>query len=181
VARRRQVPRWLQVYSDPVQHAAIAATVAAPLAVRAGPRVLGTAVIASLVIDVDHAVAARSIRPRDMTALDQRPRTHSLLVAAMAGGLVAAAAGSAHGWAAFAGLGSHLLHDSGDRAAPTPLFWPFREARQLGRRRQLAGTLLLTIGSAAVGRGAGHGRAPGAVGAGGGGGAARRRTTSARP
>lgn len=151
------MPRWLQVYSDPVQHAGIAAAVAAPLAVRAGPRVLGTAIVAALVIDVDHAVAARSIRPRDMTALDQRPQTHSLLVAATAGGLVAAVAGPAHGWAVFAGLGSHLLHDSGDRAAPTPLLWPFRPARQLGRRRQLAGTLLLTIGSAAVARGAARG------------------------
>jgi membrane-bound metal-dependent hydrolase YbcI (DUF457 family) len=152
VARRRPVVRWLQVYSDPVQHAGIAVAVTAPLAERAGPRMLGTAMIAALAIDVDHAVAARSIRPREMTSLAQRPRTHSLLVAATAGGLVAAVAGPAHGWAAFAGLGSHLLHDSGDRAAPTPLLWPFGPARQLGRRRQIAGTLLLTIGSAAITR-----------------------------
>jgi membrane-bound metal-dependent hydrolase YbcI (DUF457 family) len=180
VARRRPQPRRLQVYSDPVQHAAIAVVVAAPLAARVGRRVLATAMTAALVIDVDHAVAAGSIRPRDTTALAQRPRTHSLLTATAAGGLVAAAAGPVHGWAAFAGLGSHLLHDAGDRAAPTPLLWPFGPARQLGRRRQLAGTLLLTIGSAAVGWAAAHERAAAAVRADGAGAAARQRTGSAR-
>ena len=51
-----------------------------------------------------------------------------------------------------AGLGSHLLHDAGDRAAPTPLLWPAAPARQLGRRRQLAGTAALALASAAVAR-----------------------------
>ena len=180
MARRRQEPRWLRVYSDPVQHAAIAAAVVAPLAPRAGRRVLGTAMTAALVIDVDHVVAARSIRVRDTIALAQRPCTHSLLTAAVAGALVAVTAGPMHGWAAFAGLGSHLLHDAGDRSAPTPLLWPVRPARQLGRRRQLAGTLLLTVGSAAVARAAAHGRAPAAGGADGAGPAAGWRTGSAR-
>ena len=158
MAPGRQDLRWLQVYSDPVQHAAIAAAVVAPLAASADRRVLATAVTAALVIDVDHAVAARSVRVRDTTALVQRPRTHSLLTAAAAGSLVAAAAGPVHGWAVFAALGSHLLHDAGDRAAPTPVLWPFRPARQLGRRRQLAGTLLLTVGSFVIGRAAARGR-----------------------
>lgn len=180
MARRRQQPRWLRVYSDPVQHAAIAATVVAPLAGRAGPRVLATGMAAALVIDVDHVVAARSIRVRDTIALAQRPRAHSLVTAVAAGAVVTAAAGPMHGWAAFAGLGSHLLHDAGDRAAPTPLLWPFKPARQLGRRRQLAGTVLLTIGSAAIARAAAPGRAPAAGGADGDGSAAERRTGSAR-
>ena len=180
MARRRQEPRWLRVYSDPLQHAAIAAAVAAPLTPWAGRRVLGTAVTAALVIDVDHAVAARSIRTRHTTALSQRPRTHSLLTATAAGALVTVAAGPLHGWAAFAGLVSHLLHDAGDRAAPTPVLWPLRPARQLGRRRQLAGTLLLTAGSAAVGRFSAHGGARAAAGAASAGEAADRRTTSGR-
>jgi membrane-bound metal-dependent hydrolase YbcI (DUF457 family) len=154
MARDRQELRWLRVYSDPVQHAAIAAAVVSPLVSHAGRPVLGTAVTAALVIDVDHAVAARSFWPGDTTALAQRPRTHSIVTAAAAGALVAAAAGPIHGWAAFAGLGSHLLHDAGDRAAPTPVLWPLRPARQLGRRRQLAGTALLTIASAAIARAA---------------------------
>jgi membrane-bound metal-dependent hydrolase YbcI (DUF457 family) len=179
VARGGEELRWLQVYSDPVQHAMIAAVVVAPLAAR-DRRVLGTAVTAALVIDVDHAVAARSVRVRDTTALAQRPPTHSLLTAAAVGSLVAAAAGPAHGWAVFAALGSHLLHDAGDRAAPTPVLWPFRPARQLGRRRQLAGTLLLTMGSFAIGRAAARGRAPAVADAGSAGAAAPRRTASAR-
>ena len=149
--RRRSEISRLRVYSDPFQHAAIAAVVVAPLAARAPRGVLGTAVAAALLIDLDHVIAARSVRVRDTTGLDQRPVSHSVLVATLAAALVTARAGPLHGWAAFAALGSHLLHDAGDTAAATPLLWPFRPARQLGRRRQLAGTLLLTTASAAVG------------------------------
>ena len=146
------VARRVRVYSDPLQHAALAALVVAPLAARTDRQVLRTAVVAAWVIDVDHAVAARSARPRYTTALPARPRTHSLLTAAGAGCLVWIAGGPWHGWSAFAALGSHLLHDAGDRAAPTPVLWPFRPARQLGRRVQVAGTVALTMASAAAGR-----------------------------
>ena len=148
--RRSEISR-VRIYSDPLQHAAIAAVVVAPLAPRAPRGVLTTAVAAALLIDLDHVIAARSVRARHTTGLDRRPVSHSLLAAALAAALVTARAGPLHGWAAFAALGSHLLHDAGDTAAPTPLLWPFRPARQLGRRRQLAGTLLLTTASAAVG------------------------------
>ena len=144
--------RLVRVYSDPLQHAALAALVVAPLAAQTRQRVLVTAVTAALVIDLDHVVAARSARPRATTALSARPRTHSLLTAAGVGCVAWTAGGPAHGWAAFAALGSHLLHDAGDRAAPTPVLWPWRPARQLGRRMQLAGTVALTMGSAAAGR-----------------------------
>ena len=140
--------RALQTYTDPLQHAVIAATVAAPL----GRAAVRAAVAAALVIDLDHAVAARSVRVRDTTGLDTRPRTHSLVTAVGAGATVAAAAGPVHGWAAFGALVSHLLHDAGDRAAPTPMLWPFAPARQLGRRRQLAGTAVLVLVSVAISR-----------------------------
>ena len=143
--------RLVRVYSDPLQHAALAALVVAPLAARTRQRVLGTAITASLVIDLDHVVAARSARPRNTTALSARPRTHSLLTAAGVGCVVWAVGEPWHGWAAFAALASHLLHDAGDRAAPTPVLWPWQPARQLGRRTQLVGTVALTIGSAAAG------------------------------
>jgi membrane-bound metal-dependent hydrolase YbcI (DUF457 family) len=141
----------VRVYSDPLQHAALAALVVAPLAARTDSRVLRTALAAALVIDVDHVVAARSARVRDTTALPVRPLTHSLLTAAGVGCALWAAAGPWHGWSAFAALGSHLLHDAGDRAAPTPVLWPWLPARQLGRRVQLAGTVALTAGSAVAG------------------------------
>jgi membrane-bound metal-dependent hydrolase YbcI (DUF457 family) len=167
----------VQVYTDPLQHMAIAAAVAGPLVPHAGARVLATAAAAALVIDVDHAVAARSLRIRDTTSLAARPPTHSLLTALGAGAVVGAAAGPLHGWAAFGGLASHLLHDAGDRGAPTPLLWPFAPARQLGRRWQLAATTALALGSAAISRApAGARRAPSAAGAGGGGAAAHPRT-----
>ena len=142
----------IRVYSDPLQHAAIAAAVAAPLVPRGGRGVLVTAVAAATVIDVDHAVAARSLRLRATTSLATRPRSHSLLTALAAGTAMTAAAGPAHGWAAFGALVSHLLHDAGDDAAPTPVLWPFAPARQLGRRWQLAATAALMLGSVAVSR-----------------------------
>jgi membrane-bound metal-dependent hydrolase YbcI (DUF457 family) len=144
--------RRLQIYTDPLQHALIAAGVTAPLVPRGGRRLLATAVVAALVIDLDHAVAARSVRVRHTTGLAVRPRTHSLVTAAGAAALIGARRGPLHGWAAFAGLVSHLLHDAGDRAAPTPLFWPFAPARQLGRRWQLLGTTTLALASVAISR-----------------------------
>jgi hypothetical protein len=132
--------------------------------------VIATAVAPALVIDVDHAVAARSVRIRDTTSLATRPRAHSLLTALGAGAVATAAAGPLHGWAAFAGLSSHLLHDAGDRAAPTPLLWPFAPARQLGRRVQVAGTALLALGSVAISRATAttsRGRSYGVAGGGG--------------
>jgi membrane-bound metal-dependent hydrolase YbcI (DUF457 family) len=183
-APRRDLAAALRTYTDPVQHALIAATVTAPLVPRAGRRVLGTAVAVSTVIDADHIVAARSARVRNTTALAERPRTHSVLTAVATGATVSAVAGPWHGWAAFAGLVSHLLHDAGDRAAPTPLLWPFAPARQIGRRRQLAGTVLLTMASAAIAYAAAAAsareRAPGPADVDGGHASAGPRTASAR-
>src|SRR3954467_7449967 len=172
---QRDLAWRVRVCSDPLQHAAIAAVVVAPLAAQTNGRVFATAVAAALVIDVDHAVAARSFRPRHTTALPRRPPSHSppparrppshsLLAAACAGALVSAAAGPAHGWAAFAALGSHLLHDAGDDAAPTPVLWPGRPAGQLGRRAQLLGTLALTTASALAGSAAARERSRAAAG-----------------
>jgi membrane-bound metal-dependent hydrolase YbcI (DUF457 family) len=159
--------RALQVYTDPLQHAAIAATVAAPL----GRRAVRAAITAALVIDLDHAVAARSVRVRDTTGLDTRPRTHSLVTALAIGLAVGLRRGPAQGWAVFSGLVSHFLHDAGDRAAPTPMLWPFAPARQLGRRRQIVFTAALVAVSFAAAaasrrrtssawRGSGGGTAP---------------------
>src|SRR4051794_12886041 len=136
MARRSTTARRVQVYTDPLQHALIAAAVAAPLVRPAGRRVLATAVAAALVIDVDHVMAARSLRIRDTTALPTRPRTHSLVTAAAAGAAMAGAGGRVQGGAVFGSLASHLLHDAGARAAPTRVLWPFAPARQYGRRAQ---------------------------------------------
>ena len=177
-SRRTTAATRLRIYSDPLQHALIAAAVAGPLVPRAGRGVLATAVAPALAIDVDHVLAARSVRVRATTSLATRPRTHSLLTAVVVGAAVTAAAGPLHGWAATGGLVSHLLHDAGDRAAPTPLLWPLRPARQIGRRRQVAGTAALALASAAVsGAWAAAGRRrSSSAGAGDGAGTARPRT-----
>jgi membrane-bound metal-dependent hydrolase YbcI (DUF457 family) len=138
--------RAVQVYTDPLQHAVIAATVAAPL----GRAAVRAAIIAALVIDIDHAVAARSVRIRHTTGLDTRPRTHSLVTALAAGLAVTRARGPVQGWAVFGGLVSHFLHDAGDHAAPTPMLWPFAPARQLGRKRQVVFTAALAAVSLAA-------------------------------
>jgi hypothetical protein len=145
--RRKKRPSRLQVYSDPLQHSLIAAAVVAPLVPRVGTRVLGTAVVAATAIDVDHAIAARSFRVAATTSLSRRPPSHNVFTALGAGAMVSAAAGVAHGWAAFSALTSHLLHDAGDSAAPTPVLWPIVPAQQLGRRWQLVGTGALLLGS----------------------------------
>jgi membrane-bound metal-dependent hydrolase YbcI (DUF457 family) len=106
--------------------------------------------VAALVIDLDHAVAARSVRLRATTGLDTRPRTHSLVTALAVALLVTRRRGPVQGWAVFGGLVSHFLHDAGDRAAPTPMLWPFAPARQLGRRRQVVFTAALVAVSFAA-------------------------------
>ena len=145
------VRRYALAAADPFAHALVAAAVAAPL----GRRAIVTAVVAGTAIDVDHVVAARSARPRAMLSLDTRPRSHTLLGAVAAGAAGAAAGGPVHGWAAFAGLASHLLRDAADDAAPTPLLWPLAAPRQIGRKRAAAGIAALALVSWLLSVGAG--------------------------
>ena len=138
--------RYLVAGADPFAHALLAAAVVAPL----GRRPMLTAVVAGTLIDVDHAIAARSARPSAMLTLRTRPRSHTLLATGAAATLGTAAGGPLHGWAAFAGLTSHLLRDASDDAAPTPLLWPLRPPRQIGRARATAGVTALALGSWAI-------------------------------
>jgi LexA-binding, inner membrane-associated putative hydrolase len=138
--------RLLLAAADPVVHALIAAVVVAPLG--RGPVL--TAVAAGTLIDVDHPIAARSARPAAMTSLAARPRSHNLLATLGVGTIGALAGGPRHGWAAFAGLTSHLLRDASDDAAPTPLLWPWSPPRQISRRAALVGITALTAGSWAL-------------------------------
>jgi len=140
--------RYLVAASDPFAHALLAAAVAAPL----GGAPVRTAVAAGTLIDVDHVVAARSLRLAPMLSLPVRPRSHALGVAVALGAVVVAAGGPRHGWAAFAGLASHLLRDASDTNAPTPLLWPLAAPRQIGRGPAVAGVAALALGSWAVSR-----------------------------
>ena len=140
--------RYLLAASDPFAHALLAAAVAAPL----GGAPVRTAVAAGTLIDVDHAVAARSLRIEPMLSLPARPRSHALGVAVVLGGIGVAIGGPRHGWAAFAGLASHLLRDASDEQAPTPLLWPLAAPRQISRAAAVAGVAALVLGSWAISR-----------------------------
>jgi LexA-binding, inner membrane-associated putative hydrolase len=140
--------RYAVAAADPFAHALLAAAVVAPL----GRRAMATAVVAGTAIDVDHVVAARSAHPRAMLSLDTRPRSHTLLGAVALGAAATALGGPVHGWAAFAGLASHLLRDASDDAAPTPLLWPWSPPRQISRRTAFAGLAALAAGSFALSR-----------------------------
>jgi LexA-binding, inner membrane-associated putative hydrolase len=140
--------RYIVAGADPFLHALLAAAVVAPL----GRRAMATAVVAGTLIDVDHIVAARSARPGALIGLEFRPRSHALLGTVAAASLGAAVGGATHGWAAFAGLASHLLRDASDDAAPTPLLWPFRPPRQIGRAPAAAGIAALALASYALSR-----------------------------
>jgi hypothetical protein len=136
--------RYLVAAADPFAHALLAVAVTAPL----GRRAVLTAVMTGTAIDVDHVVAA-------------------LLAAAAAGAGGALAGGPVHGWAAFAGLASHLLRDASDDAAPTPLLWPWAPPRQIGRRWAVAGVAALALGSWMLSRRAAAAARPTSADAGG--------------
>jgi hypothetical protein len=167
------VSRYLVAATDPVAHALLAAAVVAPL----GRGAVRTAVVAGTVIDVGHIVAARSARPRALIGLETRPRSHALLGAVALGAVGTLAGGITHGWAAFAGLASHLLRDAADDAAPTPLLWPWQPPRQIERAWAAAGVAALTLGSVGISRlAAGRACRPSAAAAGDGGDTAPPRT-----
>ena len=138
--------RYLVAGSDPLLHALLAAAVVAPL----GRRPMLTAVVAGTLIDVDHVIAARSARPSAMLSLRTRPPSHALLATVAAAAIGTAAGGPLHGWAAYAGLTSHLLRDASDDAAPTPLLWPWAPARQIGPAAAAGGIAALALGSWAI-------------------------------
>jgi membrane-bound metal-dependent hydrolase YbcI (DUF457 family) len=154
--------------SDPFAHGLLAGAVAAPLARGAGRGPLVTAVVAGTVIDFDHVVAARSLRPVTWVTLGGRPRAHTLLLAVGAGAVAGLFGGHTHGWAAFGGLASHLLRDASDRSG-TPILWPLSGRRHIPRAAYAAGIAGLALGSWLVSRSSG---AWGAVGAGASSGAA---------
>jgi membrane-bound metal-dependent hydrolase YbcI (DUF457 family) len=138
--------RHAEAYADPLLHALVAGAVALPLG--RGP--LTAAVGASLVIDADHVVAARSIEPGSLWGLARRPPSHSASVAVVAGALVGAASGPRYGWAVFGGLLSHVLRDAVE--GKTPLLWPFAGREHAHERVLLAGSAGLLLGSWLISR-----------------------------
>jgi hypothetical protein len=140
------VRRRAEAYFDPLLHGLVSAAVVAPL----GRRAQVASVAAGLVIDLDHAVAARSFQVDKMWTMPVRPPTHSVTVAVASGGVVGALAGPSYGWATFAGLLSHVLRDAVE--AKTHVLWPWSPRDRVSERAFVAGTAALALASWAFSR-----------------------------
>ncbi|MCS7050952.1 MAG: metal-dependent hydrolase [Thermomicrobium sp.] len=105
--------------SDAAAHASLALATALPVAVRApmSARLLVGTLVGALVLDLDHVVAARSVRLRDWMTMPSRPPTHSAFA-------VGIAVAGALRWNRPFGLGfglgaiSHLVRDLATGGVP---------------------------------------------------------------
>jgi len=109
---------------DVLVHGAAAGLCAVWLVPAYGWRPLVSAIVAGIVIDLDHAVAARSLDPFKMMNLAARPPTHSLVAAVLFGVLAGRLLGSVSGYAVGIGIVAHLLGDAIEPAG-VPLLMPF--------------------------------------------------------
>jgi membrane-bound metal-dependent hydrolase YbcI (DUF457 family) len=96
-------------------HGAISLGVVLPIVLASNRRMLygSLAFIGGPALDLDHVVAAGSLRPRTLETLNHRPVTHSLLFAVVLTLLTYALTRSKPAaWSAFAVIVSHLLFDA---------------------------------------------------------------------
>jgi membrane-bound metal-dependent hydrolase YbcI (DUF457 family) len=128
----RAIDRDVRLLSDPLVHGIIGALMMAIIRARrpAWPRqtiLLGA--LLAMSIDIDHAIAARSLDLHKMISLDMRPPTHSLTFALLAAAVVGLVLrnGSSF-WFVFVALASHVLRDS---YTGTLLFYPLYAATLL--------------------------------------------------
>jgi membrane-bound metal-dependent hydrolase YbcI (DUF457 family) len=109
---------------DAVAHGAAAGLVAVGLIPGFGARTLVWGIAAGILLDLDHAVAARSLDPLRMMSLTARPPTHSLVAALALAGLVGSLRGWIFGYVVGIGIIAHLLGDAIEPAG-VPLLAPF--------------------------------------------------------
>jgi membrane-bound metal-dependent hydrolase YbcI (DUF457 family) len=114
--------RWAGL--DILSHAAIAAFVCVWTVPAWGWRPFMAAIVAAIVIDVDHLIAARSIDPQRITALKSRPATHSLASAAAIATAAWLLGGRRIGYAVGLGLLTHIVRDAAEFPG-VPLWVPF--------------------------------------------------------
>jgi membrane-bound metal-dependent hydrolase YbcI (DUF457 family) len=96
-------------------HGSISLFVVLPIVLRSNRRVLFAvlAFIGGSALDLDHVVAAGSLRPQALESLSHRPDTHSLLLAvALALLAFALTRRKLVAWSVFAVIVSHLLFDA---------------------------------------------------------------------
>lgn len=141
--KRREMKRY-EALSDGAAHIATALAVSIPAMpfVEHKARLAALATLSAVTIDLDHLVAARSVRLIPCMTMPERPASHSLLTVSV----VSYAAerlwpGTQSGLALTLGLGSHLLRDLATGGAP--LFVP---RRIVEIPRPPVATMMLTLG-----------------------------------
>jgi len=141
--KRREMKRY-EALSDGAAHIATALAVSIPAMpfVEHKARLAALATLSAVTIDLDHLVAARSVRLIPCMTMPERPASHSLLTVSV----VSYAAerlwpGTQSGLALTLGLGSHLLRDLATGGAP--LFVP---RRVVEIPRPPVATMMLSLG-----------------------------------
>jgi hypothetical protein len=110
-------------YCDEIGHGSVAVLAMLWTQPRWGWRPIIAAALAGTLIDVDHAIAARSLSPIDMMSLAARPPSHSLLAAVAAGALTGLVAGPRFGFGVAVGVITHVLRDAQEKPG-VPLLIP---------------------------------------------------------
>ncbi|MCC6934907.1 MAG: metal-dependent hydrolase [Thermomicrobiales bacterium] len=142
---KRREMKHCEALSDGAAHIATALAVSIPAMpfVEHKARLAVLATLSAVAIDLDHLVAARSMKLIPSMTMPERPASHSLLTV----GIVSYTAerlwpGTQSGLALALGLGSHLLRDLATGGAP--LFLPRRIVEV---PRPPIATMMLTLGA----------------------------------
>jgi len=115
-------PTWAAL--DETAHASLAIFVSLWVLRRWGWRVVAASAAAATLIDLDHAVVARSLMPVAMMSIGTRPWLHSLAGVALGTILAAWIGGARLGYGVGVGMLTHVLRDAS--AVPgVPLLVPF--------------------------------------------------------
>ncbi len=128
IEHRPFAPRIFWALFDAPVHAILALLIVLPLFDTQAPTektvvLICAVLLTGTLLDVDHFVAARSLKINDVLVLPMRPTTHSLAFAGVVGILVVLVSRNPIlGWIVFAVLVSHVLRDAG--GGKTPILWP---------------------------------------------------------
>jgi membrane-bound metal-dependent hydrolase YbcI (DUF457 family) len=122
--QRTLPPSLAFAVTDEIAHASVAVLCASAVAPAWGFRPVLVALLTGTAIDVDHAVAARSLDPMRMMSLGARPATHSLAGVVLIAVLIGAIWGPRSGYAALLGAATHVMRDANGTPG-APLFAPF--------------------------------------------------------
>jgi membrane-bound metal-dependent hydrolase YbcI (DUF457 family) len=109
---------------DVTAHGSLAIFICLWVVPRWGWRIVAAAAAAATLIDLDHALVARSLVPTDMMSIGTRPWLHSFLGVALGTLLAAWAGGARLAYAVGVGMLTHVVRDA---SAPpgAPLLIPF--------------------------------------------------------